>query len=177
MQLSDRLTTDFRAYELAEHGGGERRLPDDPEVIYSLCELAGQVLQPVRKDWERFLHENTLGGSPVIHVASGWRSPEHNARVGGKKQSYHMRGMAADIFCDVDMESLRHGCGSLRDAERMETFAGFLEKWVDRGERVGGMGIYQNASTGHIYWVHLDIRPRNSGHVVRWFGNRVGSEW
>ena len=35
-------------------------------------------------------------GKPVI-VNSGYRTPEHNKKVGGAKYSYHMRGMAADI--------------------------------------------------------------------------------
>lgn len=34
---------------------------------------------------------------PVI-VTSGYRTPEHNKKVGGAKYSYHMRGMAADII-------------------------------------------------------------------------------
>lgn len=176
MQLGDRITTDFRAYELAEHEGQARRLPDDQETIYNLCDLAGRVLQPLRTAWARFLADNSLGGSPVIHVVSGWRSEEHNARVGGAKRSMHVQGRAADICCDVDMDSLRHGCGSLRDAERMETFASFVEKWIDRGEVVGGFGIYRNAATGHTYWLHLDTRPRANGRVVRWFGESVGSE-
>lgn len=33
---------------------------------------------------------------PVI-ITSGYRTPEWNAKCGGAKYSYHMRGMAADI--------------------------------------------------------------------------------
>lgn len=33
---------------------------------------------------------------PII-INSGYRTPTHNAKVGGAKYSYHMRGMAADI--------------------------------------------------------------------------------
>lgn len=35
-------------------------------------------------------------GKPVI-INSGYRTPEWNAKCGGAKYSYHMRGMAADI--------------------------------------------------------------------------------
>lgn len=38
-------------------------------------------------------------GKPVI-ITSGYRTPEHNTKVGGAKYSYHMRGMAADIRVD-----------------------------------------------------------------------------
>ena len=36
---------------------------------------------------------------PVI-ITSGYRTPEWNAKCGGAKYSYHMRGMAADIRVD-----------------------------------------------------------------------------
>lgn len=38
-------------------------------------------------------------GKPVI-ITSGYRTPEWNAKCGGAKYSYHMRGMAADIRVD-----------------------------------------------------------------------------
>lgn len=41
---------------------------------------------------------NTLG-KPII-ITSGYRTPEWNAKCGGAKYSYHMRGMAADIRVD-----------------------------------------------------------------------------
>lgn len=36
---------------------------------------------------------------PVI-VTSGYRTPQHNAKVGGAKYSYHIRGQAADIIVE-----------------------------------------------------------------------------
>ena len=41
-----------------------------------------------------------------IHINSGFRSSEHNALVGGVKNSYHLRGLAADITCDSNSELL-----------------------------------------------------------------------
>ena len=35
-------------------------------------------------------------GKPII-ITSGYRTPEWNAKCGGAKYSYHMRGMAVDI--------------------------------------------------------------------------------
>lgn len=33
-----------------------------------------------------------------IHITSGYRCPEHNAAVGGKPNSAHVRGLAADVM-------------------------------------------------------------------------------
>ena len=38
-------------------------------------------------------------GKPII-ITSGYRTPEWNAKCGGAKYSYHMRGMAVDIRVD-----------------------------------------------------------------------------
>ena len=56
------------------------------EAVKNLETLVHCVLDPLREAW----------GSPII-VTSGYRCPELNARVGGVKTSYHLRGMAADI--------------------------------------------------------------------------------
>src|SRR5262245_17958898 len=34
-----------------------------------------------------------------IHISSGYRSPELNARIGGSAKSAHMEGRAADFIC------------------------------------------------------------------------------
>ena len=57
-----------------------------PSVVTNLEMLVSRVLDPLREAW----------GSPII-VTSGYRCPELNARVGGARTSYHLRGMAADI--------------------------------------------------------------------------------
>lgn len=37
---------------------------------------------------------------PII-ISSGYRTPEYNAKINGHPNSYHMRGMAADIYSPV----------------------------------------------------------------------------
>ena len=69
---------------------------------------------------------------PVI-VTSGYRTPEHNKKVGGAKYSYHMRGMAADIV--------------VKDMTPKDV-AKELDKLVPNS---GGIIVYKS-------WVHFDTR-------------------
>lgn len=43
-------------------------------------------------------------GAPIT-VTSGYRCPTHNKSIGGAKESFHTRGMAADLRAE-DMEEL-----------------------------------------------------------------------
>ena len=52
-----------------------------------MIELIDRVLDPLRESW----------GAPIC-VSNGYRSPELNKAVGGVDNSYHTRGMAADIY-------------------------------------------------------------------------------
>ena len=73
------LSENFKESEFACKGKGT--LPAqgiDPKLLALLEEL------------------RTHFGAP-IKINSGYRSPEHNAKVGGAKGSYHVKGMAADI--------------------------------------------------------------------------------
>lgn len=40
----------------------------------------------------------SLYGFP-IQITSGYRTKAHNKKVGGKKDSSHLKGLAADIYC------------------------------------------------------------------------------
>ena len=57
------------------------------EEVANLRVLVEHVLDPVRTEW----------GSPIL-VSSGYRCPLLNREVGGVEGSYHIRGMAADIY-------------------------------------------------------------------------------
>ena len=56
------------------------------EAVPLIVELITKVLDPLRERW----------GAP-IYVNSGYRCPALNRKVGGVLNSYHIRGMAADI--------------------------------------------------------------------------------
>ncbi len=78
-------------------------------------------------------------GQP-IGVNSAYRDPEHNARVGGAKNSQHMHGNAFDV--DVSGLSLEQRVDMIRQARA----AGF-----------GGVGVYGGS-------LHFDVGPtRNWG--------------
>lgn len=80
-------------------------------------------------------------GMPII-VNSGTRCPEHNAAVGGTRNSYHVKGYAADIRVDgLTPKELA------RAAEQVKVF------------RYGGIGLYDT-------FIHVDVR----GHKARWRG-------
>lgn len=71
-------------------------------------------------------------GRPVI-INSGYRTPEHNKRVGGAKYSYHMRGMAADIKVE--------GMKAKELAKKLDEIV----------PNECGIIVYNN-------WVHFDVR-------------------
>ena len=71
-------------------------------------------------------------GKPVI-ITSGYRTPEWNAKCGGAKYSYHIRGMAADIR--VGGMSAKELANKLNDIVPNEC----------------GIIVYKS-------WVHFDVR-------------------
>lgn len=82
-------------------------------------------------------------GVPVTITGSGYRTPEHNKKVGGAKNSQHLTASGADI--------------TARDYSPKE-LAAEIEKLIAEGKMTqGGIGIYKG-------FVHYDIR----GTKARW---------
>lgn len=70
-------------------------------------------------------------GRPII-ITSGYRTPQQNAKVGGSKYSYHMRGMAVDIRAN-------------------EISPREMAKALDKIVEGCGIIVYNS-------WVHFDVR-------------------
>lgn len=77
-------------------------------------------------------------GKKVV-LDSGYRTPWHNAEVGGAASSYHMKCMAADIFIPGVPKS------------RLIAFA-------KREGLIGGLGCYPGRG-----FIHVDVRDRPRG--------------
>ena len=78
-----------------------------------------------------------------IKVNSAYRSPEHNAKIGGVPKSQHLLGKAADIVVK-DMPT--------------DVLYQYIEDAISNGEMLqGGLGLYDT-------FVHYDIR----GTKARW---------
>jgi hypothetical protein len=83
------LTKNFSLHELTKSETAARHDMDNtpgPTEIGNLTTLAGKVLQPIRDHFAK-----------GVHINSGFRHPDVNAKVGGSRTSDHSRGMAADL--------------------------------------------------------------------------------
>lgn len=81
-------------------------------------------------------------GEPV-HVNSGYRTPVYNAKVGGEKNSYHKKAMAADI--------------TVKSKTPKEVHEVIEQLIAEKKMKQGGLGLYPG-------FVHYDVR----GHKARW---------
>ena len=85
-----RLTRHFTLEELCASEFAARNGIDNtppPAVVANLKRLA-EMLEKVRELLKK-----------PIHISSGFRCPELNARIGGAKTSAHLEGRAADFIC------------------------------------------------------------------------------
>lgn len=93
------------------------------------------------------------GGRP-IQILSAYRSPAHNAKVGGAARSQHVEGRALD----------------LRPPEGVPLRAFWiLVQDLARTLPIRGLGLYLDAN-----FVHIDTRPSTITHI--WRGGRPEAE-
>jgi uncharacterized protein YcbK (DUF882 family) len=114
------LTKNFNLSEFNKHG-----FALNETVLRNIQALANN-LQVLRDEVNK-----------PIKITSGYRSPEHNAKVGGVKSSRHITGEAAD-FKIAGMTP--------------KEVAAVIEKLIAAGKmEEGGLGTYST-------WVHYDHR-------------------
>lgn len=83
-------------------------------------------------------------GEP-LRILSAYRTIAHNAKVGGKPNSFHLKAMAADLSCKSKTPKQLHA---------------IIEKLIaEKKMKQGGLGLYKG-------FVHYDIR----GRKTRWNG-------
>ena len=100
------------------------------------CDMPSDVYMNIIKLVKQlqFLRDYT---GRAIPINSGYRSPEHNAKVGGSQTSQHLLGKAADI--------------TIEGLKPTEVYR-IIENLIDMGEMLqGGLGLYDT-------FVHYDIR-------------------
>jgi uncharacterized protein YcbK (DUF882 family) len=112
--------------------------PSD-DVKRNLRQLAEQYLQPLRDKY-----------GPVI-VSSAYRNPMVNKAVGGSRDSWHLKGCAADIVCP-----------SMYVAIQFANF--FIERFERHG--VGFDELILSCNRNNSYWLHVAFNP-SGNHRLR----------
>lgn len=107
---------------------GIRNNPGQTDIV-NLCALVHKVLQPLREAM----------GHP-IKIGSGFRSLALNQAVGGVSNSQHMRGEAADLCIDGDIQKGK------RWFEWIKTHCEFDQLIWEKNPKTGN------------YWVHVSYR-------------------
>jgi len=134
-----------------------------PDEWFDRLSTLFEALDVIREAW----------GGPLV-IVSGYRSPQHNEKVGGAQHSQHMQGRAVDLrpirkpLTSGDIHKLHHVVNRL-------IVQGLLPN-------VGGVGVYpltRNSKTHLLMpgWIHVDTRPKPSnGHIAHWTGEKFGDE-
>ena len=125
---SRRLAPDFQVRELRCRDGTDTVMVDEALTV---------VLQCIREHF----------GKAVV-ITSGYRTPAHNAVVGGAKSSQHLLGRAADIRVQ---------------GVSVEDVAAYAENLMPDWGGVGRYPVKAGRATG---WVHVDTRADKA----RWRG-------
>ena len=118
------LAPDFKVRELRCRDGSDTVMVDEALML---------LLQCIREHFGK-----------AVTITSGYRTPAHNAAVGGSKSSQHLLGRAADIQVA---------------GTSVEDVATYAESLMPGWGGVGRYPVKVGRTTG---WVHIDTRPNKS---------------
>lgn len=130
MKLSDHFTLEELLHSDEAIKNGILNVAGEKE-LNNLQLLVSNILEPARKNLD----------APIF-VNSGYRNKMVNflPSVGGSKNSYHLKGMAADI--------------TTRSAKRDKELLEILKK-LPYTELIA----YRRKQTGNIMWIHVAFNP------------------
>ena len=99
---------------------------------------------------------SACGDVPIV-IGCAYRTPEHNAAVGGVPRSQHVAGRAMDLHVPAAM-----GLADFHARVRREAH--------DARSDIGGLGLYP-------WGVHIDVRPRHRRAAPATGGWRMYAYW
>ena len=120
MKISDNFTFEEMINSPTAKKNGINNTPDEKSKA-NIIRLVKEVLQPLRVAYNK----------PII-VTSGFRCAELNKLVGGKSNSQHLRGQAADIVPkDIDdLDILFELCKNLPSFDQLLYEKSKNKKWI-----------------------------------------------
>ena len=138
---SEHLTWD----ELACHNSDKTPYPERWREDRAV--LLGEVFELIRQE----------SGSHPLKVLSGYRTTQHNIKIGGSRNSQHVLGRALDL--------------NPPEGWTVDQFHSLIRNLANSGRVIRGLGKYPT-------FVHVDVRPSMS--LVSWIGtglkdNRIAS--
>lgn len=137
IKISPNFTLDELTASATAKARGISNQPGQTDVI-NLCALVHHVLQPLRDAMQE-----------PIKIGSGFRSLALNRAVGGVRTSQHMKGEAADLCIDGDIQKGKKWFAYIRDHLDFDQL------------------IWEHNAKG-TYWVHVSYRAdgRNRRQVI-----------
>jgi hypothetical protein len=128
------LTEHFTLRELLRSNYAEQRgivnLPRTAEVVPALKALCVNVLEPLRQAM----------GQPV-RLTSAYRTPCLNACIGGARNSQHMRGEAADLWCPTESTA--------------RTYYNYIREHLSFDQL-----LLEHRQSNNAWWVHVSYTNR-----------------
>ena len=128
MRISKNFTLEELTASATAKAKGISNNPGQTDIV-NLCGLVHNVLQPLRNWWGK-----------EVKIGSGYRSLALNRAVGGVSNSQHMKGEAADLCIDGDIQ-------------KGKSWFQYIKQHCEFDQLIWE----KNPKTG-AYWVHVSYR-------------------